>query len=361
MPGAQPLGKGDVGRRTIQVTAGGLHRAVRRDDDRAVHLGDLLDPFANAGIVEVPLLATVALDRVEPHRAAAGEDFPRVADDEERPHRLAFPALTTDFHGKIDHDFQRVQGHADFQLAEVAAGEAVEVLVEIDHAQAVDRVGVEAAVEGHHGGARGEDVVGHALQDGLGQFFVDRIIGHVEADRLQAGLFGPGELIGGVGGDQDLGVRGHVAEPRPVGRSLDQQQDRIDPRRLGHVDREREKGLELLGQSQGLHALGPGLLAVLDGDVKVPQVGRLAAVQDVPSLAAGGLAAVLDALPCLVVAVRSRFVRRTRPPCSLSATYPECSPYGTDSCRPRQRQRRRNRRILQPARSVPRQPRAEAP
>ena len=59
-------------------------------------------------------------------------------------HRLAFPALATDFHGEIDHDFEGVQGHADLQLAEVAAGEAIEVLVEIDHAQAVDGVGVEA-------------------------------------------------------------------------------------------------------------------------------------------------------------------------------------------------------------------------
>ncbi len=266
------------------------------DDDCTVHLGDLLDPYTNARIVEIPLLATVALHRIETHGTAAREDFPRVADDEERAHGFAFPALTTDFYGKIDHDFQRVQGHADLQLAEVAAGEAVQVLVEVNHAQAVDRVGIEAAVEGHYGGAGSEDIVGHPLQDGLGQLFVDRIIGHFQADRLQSSLFGPGELIGSVGGDQNLGVRGHIAEPRPVGRSLDQQQDRIDPRTLGHADREREKGLELLGQSQRLHAWGPGLLAVLDRDVKVPQVGRLAALQDVPSLAAGDLATVLDAL-----------------------------------------------------------------
>ena len=155
----------------------------------------------------------------------------RVADDEERAHRLALAAFAADLDGQVDDDLQGVQRDAGFQLPQVAAGQAVEMLVEVDDAQRVDRVGVEAAVEGRHARAGGQDVVGHGLQDGLGQSFVDRAVGHVEADRLQAGLFGPGELLGGIGGGQDLGfAAGHVPHPLPVHRSLDQQQDRHRPR-----------------------------------------------------------------------------------------------------------------------------------
>ena len=174
----------------------------------------------------------------------------------------------------------------------------------------------------------------------MGQLFVDRIIRHLQANRLETGLFDPRELIGSVGGDQDFGLRGHVADPRPVAGALDEEQDCIDPGRLGHVDREREKGFELLGQSQRLHALGPGLLAVFNGDMKMPQVGRMAALHDVPSLAAGDLATVLDALLVWLSRSARGSFDETRPPCSHSATYTEYPPYGTASWGARQRQRR---------------------
>ena len=56
----KPLREGHVGGRAVQVAAGGLDRAVGRDDDRPVHLGDFLDPLADAGIVQVAFLAAVA-------------------------------------------------------------------------------------------------------------------------------------------------------------------------------------------------------------------------------------------------------------------------------------------------------------
>ena len=62
--------------------------------------------------------------------------------------------------------------------------------------------GFEAAVEGHDLRAGGQDVVGHALEQGLGQLFVDRGVGHFEQHGGQAG----------VGGAFDLGGE---SRPRP--------------------------------------------------------------------------------------------------------------------------------------------------
>ena len=113
-------------------------------------------PFADAGVVQVAFLAAVALHRIEAGRAAAGQHLARVADHEQRAHRLALAPVAADLDGQVDDDLQRIERHAGFQLPQVAAGEPVEVLVQVDDAQRIDRIGVEAAVEGDHAGAGGQ-------------------------------------------------------------------------------------------------------------------------------------------------------------------------------------------------------------
>ena len=155
---------------------------------------------------------------------------------------------------------ERIQGHPGLQLPQVAAAEAVQVLVEVDDAHRVEGVGVEAAVEGHDRRAGREDVVGHGLEHGLREAFVDGAVGHVDAHARQARLLGPFKLFQGVGGHEDLGVAGERTQPLPVGRPLEQQQNALGLRGFQQAQSQVVQGSELLGEPQGLHTLSVGVL-----------------------------------------------------------------------------------------------------
>ena len=127
-----------------------------------------------------------------------------VADDEHRADRLSLAAFAADLDGQVDHGLERLQRHAGFELPQVAGGQPAEVLVELDEADRVDRIDLEAAIDDDDAGPGCEDFAGHAGQQGLGQLLDDRRIGHVQDDRRQAGLDGPGQLGFRIGGHDDL-------------------------------------------------------------------------------------------------------------------------------------------------------------
>ena len=132
---------------------GRQHDALGRNDDRPVELGNFLDPFAHPRVVQVALFAAVAADRIETGRMAAGQHLARIADDEQRAHRLALAPFAADRHGDIDHRLERVQRNAGFQLPQIARGELTQVLAQVDDADRILGFGLEAAVDGHHPGA----------------------------------------------------------------------------------------------------------------------------------------------------------------------------------------------------------------
>jgi len=180
---------------------------------------------------------------------AVGQDPPRVAHHEHRPHRLSLPALAPDLHGQIDHQLEGIEGDAGLQLAQVAAGEPIQVLAQIDHAHRVHVLGLEAAVQGDHARPGGEQVVGHGLEEGLGQAVVDRAVGHLQDHGLEPGLLGPHQLRLRVGGHNDLFLAGEVLEAGPVARAVQQQQHRVGLRGLRKPNRQVVKGLEPVGES----------------------------------------------------------------------------------------------------------------
>ena len=132
------------------------------------------------------------------------QDLARVADDEHGADRLAFAAFAADFDGQVDDGLERFERHAGFELPQVAGGEPAQVFVELDEADRVDRIGLEAAIDHDHAGAGGEEFAGHAGEQGLRQLLEDRRIGHVQHDRGQAGFGGAVQLVGGVGGHDDF-------------------------------------------------------------------------------------------------------------------------------------------------------------
>ncbi len=143
--------------------------------------------------------------------------------------------------------------HAGFQLPQIAPGQPVQVLVQIDHAQRVDRGGVETAVEGHHARTGREDVVGHGLEHRLGQPLVDGAVGHVETHGLQARLLGPGKLVRRVRGHHHLRLARQALQTRPVGRAFQEQQNGLRFGRFGHLPGHAQKRLELFGETYRLH------------------------------------------------------------------------------------------------------------
>jgi hypothetical protein len=138
-------------------------------------------------------------------------------------------------------------------LAEIAAREPIEVLAEVDDAHRVDQVGIEPAVDRHHGRTGSEQVVGNRFQERLGQTVIDRGVGHVEDHRLETGFLGALKLLGRVGGDQDLGVAGEALEPRPVGGAVEQEQHGLDLGHLRKLNRRGVKRLETVGEPERLH------------------------------------------------------------------------------------------------------------
>ena len=63
------------------------------------------------------------------------------------PIGFPFAAFAADFDGQVDHGLERFQRDARFELPQVAGGEAAEVLVELDVADRVDRIDLEAAID----------------------------------------------------------------------------------------------------------------------------------------------------------------------------------------------------------------------
>ena len=138
-------------------------------------------------------------------------------------------------------------------MPQIAAGQPVEVFVEIDDAQRVDRGGVETAVEGHDARAGREDVVGHGFEHRLGEPLVDGAVGHVEPHGFQARLLGPGKLLGRVRGHHDLRLARQALQTRPLGRAFQQQQNGLRFGRFGHLPSHAQKRLELFGETYRLH------------------------------------------------------------------------------------------------------------
>ena len=144
-------------------------------------------------------------------------------------------------------------GTSRFQLPQVAGGELAQVLAQMDDADRVVDIGLEAAVDGDHFGARGQHVVGHRFQQGLGQFFIDRSVGHFQHDRGQAPLGGPDELSALIGDDQQLGVAGHLQQAVPIERVFQQQHQRIGLDGGRELDGEVEQRQEMVGKSLCRH------------------------------------------------------------------------------------------------------------
>ena len=180
----------------------------------------------------------------------------RVADDEHRADRLAFAPFAADLDGQVDHRFQRFQRHARFELPQVAGGQPAEVLVELDVADRVDRVDLEAAVDHDHAGAGRQHLAGHAGQQGLRQLLDDRRIGHVQDDRGQFQLLGPGQLLAGVGSDDDSQPLGPLAQLGPVGRPFQHQQHGAGVRLATQPRRQVDDGREFAVETMELHARG---------------------------------------------------------------------------------------------------------
>ena len=139
--------------RCIDVAGSTQHDSFGRNDDRAVELGNFLDSFTHAGIIEIAFLAIVAAYRIEPGRMAAGHYLTGVADDEERADRLSLAAFAADFDCHVDDGFQRIERDEGFQLAQVACRELAQVFPQMDDADRVVNIGLEPAVDGDHFGA----------------------------------------------------------------------------------------------------------------------------------------------------------------------------------------------------------------
>ena len=210
-------------------------------------------PFADAGVVEVAFLAAVAAHGVETGRPAVGQYLARIAHHEQRAHGFPFASFAADLDRQIDHDLERIQGDAGLQLPQIAAGEPVEMLVEVDHAQRVGRGGVEAAVEGHDARAGRKDVVGHGLEHRLGEAFVDGAVGHVEMDGVEARLLGVGQVLGRIARHDHLRLAHQTPQPRPIGGAFQQQENGVRLGRFGHPPGHAQKRLELFGETYRLH------------------------------------------------------------------------------------------------------------
>ena len=170
------------------------------------------------------------------------------------PIGLAFAPLATDFDRQIDHGFQRFQRYAGFELPQVASGEPAEVLIELDIADRVDRIDLEAAIDDDQPGTRREHLAGDARQEGLRQPLDDGGIGHVQHDRGELRLIGPGQLFGRVGSDDDLQIAGPLAKLLPIGRPFEHDQQRPGVRLCAELRRQVENGSELGVKSLRFHA-----------------------------------------------------------------------------------------------------------
>ena len=98
-----------------------------------------------------------------------------------------------------------------------------------------------------------QDVVGHRFQQGLGQLFVDRGVGHFQHHGGQAPLGGSHELSALIGDDQQFGVAGHLQQAVPVELVFQQQHQRIGLDRGRELDGEVEQSQEMVGKALCRH------------------------------------------------------------------------------------------------------------
>ena len=148
-------------------------------------------------------------------------------------------------------------------MPQIAAGQPIEVFVEIDDAQRIERGGVESAIQGHDARTGREQIVGHGFEHGLGEPLVDGAIGHVEPDGFEAGLLGLVEFFGRARRDDDLRLAHQALQTRPFGGAFDQQKNGLGFRRFGHLAGDRHEGLEMLGEAYRLHPFPASRLAGL--------------------------------------------------------------------------------------------------
>jgi hypothetical protein len=90
----------------IEVATGGQHHAVLAQHEGAVEHGEGAQRPLDLGVEHVALVLGVALERIQAERPRLLHDLVRVADDEQRAHRPAFPAFHTDGDGQVDERFK---------------------------------------------------------------------------------------------------------------------------------------------------------------------------------------------------------------------------------------------------------------
>ncbi len=180
-------------------------------------------------VPDVAVLAAIPLERVEPQGARAGEDVARIADDHQRPDRLALAAFAADLDGDVDDGLEGFEGDAGFEGAEVSGSEALQVFSEADDGDGVEGFGLEAGINHHDAGAGLELVVGDGLDQGEGDPFGNGRIAGLDLDTDQTGLDGGFAVLVDGGGDEDADLARQGAHGGPVHRPLGDEQNRRRP------------------------------------------------------------------------------------------------------------------------------------
>ncbi len=139
------------------------------------------------------------------------------------------------------------------------------------------RVGVEAAVEGDHAGAGGQNVVGHGLQQRLREFLVDRDVGRIEQHAGQAGVRRAFEVPGAVGRQHELLAAGGLLQLLPIGRSFQQKQHSLDADGFGQLDAGLDHRPEFVVESNESRHAPPRLPTMSTPRKTAPRRGKSAA------------------------------------------------------------------------------------
>ena len=211
--------------------------SIGRNNERAVHLRNLFDVFADTCVMQIAVLATVAFQGIEATVLAVGHDLARIADDEEGTDFLPFAPFSTDLHGEIDHGFEVIEGNGGFESLQVAAGEPSHPFIEFDDRNRIDAGCFEAAVDGYDIAGTGQQFVGDCFEERVLQPFEERGVFLVEDQRKKAETGGRLEILLPIGGYQnplDIG-RDQLPEPLPIGRSVEQEQDRVGLNGYGEI------------------------------------------------------------------------------------------------------------------------------
>ena len=120
------------------------------------------------------------------------------------------------------------------------------MLVQMNHADRVDRVGLETAVDGHHPRAGGQNIVGHAFQQCLRQLLMHRTFGHVQHHQRKAGRSRTFQFQRIIGRQHHSLAGGRFAKLLPVGGTFEQDHQRIGSHDLGQLGSQVDDALKLL-------------------------------------------------------------------------------------------------------------------